>query len=86
MDKLQLKTKGMRTKKQRMLQQLKQREEVSESLHEVDFHQLHIEHKQHTEKVTEKATEVLRIKASLASMSKILEKHKVLRCPCACLM
>ena len=42
--------------------QIKQKEEMGEVLHEVDFNQLKIENQQYLEKIDEKNQELLRLK------------------------
>eukprot|EP00051_Salpingoeca_urceolata_P001608 m.42377 g.42377 ORF g.42377 m.42377 type:complete len:400 (+) comp11539_c0_seq1:118-1317(+) len=75
-DKLQLKTTGLKSNKRKLLQQLAQRGEVGDSLHEVDFHQLRIENDQYAERIDERAKEVLRLKTSSAKTNKQLTRCK----------
>ena len=48
--------------KKKLEMQIKQKEEMGEVLHEVDFNQLKIENQQYLEKIDEKNQELLRLK------------------------
>eukprot|EP00912_Choanoflagellata_sp_UC4_P001348 UC4_evm3s832 len=64
MDKLRLKNSALKISKRKLQLQLKQKEEMGEVLHKVDFQQLRIENKQYMEKIEERNTELLRLKMS----------------------
>jgi len=60
--KLRLKTATMGVQKKKVSLQLKQKEEMGEVLHEVDFNQLKIENQQYLEKIDDKNCELLDLK------------------------
>lgn len=57
--------------------QLKQKEEMGEVLHEVDFNQLKIENQQYLEKIDEKNQDLLRLKLMTTNVQQILNTYKV---------
>lgn len=61
-EKLRLKNSTLKVQRQKLHMQLKQKEEMGEVLHEVDFQQLKIENSQYLEKIDEKNQELLRLK------------------------
>lgn len=58
--------------------QLKQKEEMGEVLHEVDFNQLKIENQQYLEKIDEKNQDLLRLKLMTTNVQQILNTYKVI--------
>lgn len=61
-EKLRLKNATQKTQMKKLLLQLKQKEEMGEALHAVDFNQLMIENQQYLEKIEEKNNDLLRLK------------------------
>lgn len=62
--------------------QLKQKEEMGEVLHEVDFNQLKIENQQYLEKIDEKNQDLLRLKLMTTNVQQILNTYKVFSAKC----
>ena len=75
-EKLRLKNSTMRVLKKKLILQLKQKEEMGEVLHEVDFNQLKIENHQYLEKIDEKNQELLRLKLMAGNTLQVLNKYK----------
>lgn len=75
-EKLRLKNSTMRVMKRKLSTQLKQKEEMGEVLHEVDFSQLKIENHQYLEKIDEKNQELLRLKLMAGNTLQVLNKYK----------
>jgi len=75
-EKLRLKNSTMRVLKRKLTLQLKQKEEMGEVLHEVDFSQLKIENHQYLEKIDEKNQELLRLKLMAGNTLQVLNRYK----------
>lgn len=74
--KLRLKTATMAVQKKKVSLQLRQKEEMGEVLHEVDFEQLDIENKQYLEKMDEKNEELLDLKQRATNTTVFLNGKK----------
>ncbi|XP_044516391.1 coiled-coil domain-containing protein 113 [Gracilinanus agilis] len=61
-DKLRLKNLSLKVQKKKILLQLKQKEEVGETLHDVDFQQLKIENVQFLESIDQRNRELIQLK------------------------
>jgi hypothetical protein len=57
-------------------QQLKQKEEMGDVLHYIDFHQLQIENKQYVAKIEERNQELLKLKMTTGSTVQVLNSLK----------
>jgi hypothetical protein len=57
--------------------QLKQKEEMGEVLHAIDFDQLQIENKQYLSKIEERNTELLKLKLTAGNTIQTLNSYKV---------
>ncbi|RNA14649.1 coiled-coil domain-containing protein [Brachionus plicatilis] len=75
-DKLKLKNESMRKRKQKLKAELKEKEEMGEVLHEVDFRQLKIENKQYMAKIDEKNTEMIKLKKMVGVVTQALNFKK----------
>ena len=67
-----------RVMKKKLEMQIKQKEEMGEVLHEVDFNQLKIENQQYLEKIDEKNQELLRLKLMAGNTLQVTRR----RCAC----
>ena len=67
----------MRKKKNKLQAELKEKEELGEVLHEVDFKQLKIENKQYIEKIDEKNAEMIKLKKMVGMVTQTLNQKKV---------
>lgn len=76
-EKLKLKNSSMRKKKAKLLSELREKEELGEVLHEVDFKQLKIENKQYIEKIDEKNEEMIKLKKMVGMVTQTLNYRKV---------
>uniref|UniRef100_A0A803SLN7 Reverse transcriptase domain-containing protein n=1 Tax=Anolis carolinensis TaxID=28377 RepID=A0A803SLN7_ANOCA len=76
-EKIRLKNDALKVQKKKMQLQLKQKEELGEALHEVDFQQLKIENAQFLEKIDERNQELLQLKMMVASTLQVLNFHRV---------
>lgn len=76
-DKLRLKNSTLKQQKSKLKMQLKQKEEMGEVLHEVDFQQLKIENTQYLEKIEEKNQELMRLKLMAGRTLQVLNAYKV---------
>lgn len=74
--KLRLKNSTLRVMKKKLEMQIKQKEEMGEVLHEVDFNQLKIENQQYLEKIDEKNQELLRLKLMAGNTLQVLNQYK----------
>lgn len=74
--KLRLKTDSMAGQKKKVSLQLKQKEEMGEVLHEVDFNQLKIENQQYLEKIDDKNKELLDLKSKATNTTVYLNGKK----------
>ncbi|XP_055992090.1 coiled-coil domain-containing protein 113 [Sorex fumeus] len=75
-DKLRLKNVSLKVQKKKMLLQLRQKEEVGDALHEVDFQQLKIENAQFLEIIETKNSELVQLKLVSGNALHILSMHK----------
>ncbi|XP_031565323.1 coiled-coil domain-containing protein 113-like [Actinia tenebrosa] len=75
-EKLRLKNSTLKVQKRKLHMQLKQKEEMGEVLHEVDFNQLKIENQQYLEKIDEKNQDLLRLKLMTGNVQQILNTYK----------
>ncbi|XP_043918171.1 coiled-coil domain-containing protein 113 [Protopterus annectens] len=75
-EKLRLKNAALKVHNKKLKLQLKQKEEMGEVLHEVDFQQLKIENKQFLEKIDERNQDLLRLKLMAANTLQILNTYK----------
>lgn len=69
----------LKVQKNKLHLQLKQKEEMGEVLHAIDFDQLQIENKQYLQKIEERNTELLKLKMTAGNTIQTLNKHKVTR-------
>ncbi|RYG55719.1 coiled-coil domain-containing protein, partial [archaeon] len=76
-DKLHLKNQVLRSTLVRLETLLKQKEDVGDVLHYIDFHQLQIENKQYLAKIEEKNAELLRLKLSTGQTVQSLNTMKI---------
>ncbi|KAI3387022.1 hypothetical protein SNEBB_000291 [Seison nebaliae] len=74
--KLKLKNTSLRLQKKKLQVQLKQKEEMGEVLHEVDFNQLKIENKQYMDKIEQKNEELLKLKLLVGNTMQMLNSRK----------
>ncbi|KAK2187702.1 hypothetical protein NP493_156g01018 [Ridgeia piscesae] len=75
-EKLRLKNATLKVQKKKLIMQLKQKEEMGEVLHEVDFNQLKIENQQYIEKIDERNQDLLRLKLMAGNTLQILNSYK----------
>jgi len=75
-EKLRLKNSTLKVLKKKLQLQLKQKEEMGEVLHEVDFNQLKIENSQYLEKIDERNQDLLRLKLMATNVLQILNTYK----------
>ncbi|XP_075392823.1 cilia- and flagella-associated protein 263 [Tenrec ecaudatus] len=75
-DKLRLKNVSLKVQKKKMLLQLRQKEEVGEALHDVDFQQLKIENAQFLEAIEGKNQEMIMLKLTTGNTLQILNMYK----------
>ncbi|XP_062501446.1 coiled-coil domain-containing protein 113-like [Corticium candelabrum] len=75
-EKLRLKNSTLKVQKKKLQMQLKQKEEMGEVLHEVDFNQLQIENKQYQEKIEERNQELLKLKLKAGNTQQVLNLYK----------
>lgn len=75
-EKLRLKNSTLKVQKKKLQLQLKQKEEMGEVLHEVDFKQLKIENNQYLEKIDERNQELLKLKHSSGNTLQVLNTFK----------
>lgn len=75
-EKLKLKNSSMRKKKSKLMSELREKEELGEVLHEVDFKQLKIENKQYIEKIDEKNSEMINLKKMVGTVTQTLNYRK----------
>ena len=64
--------------KKKLEMQIKQKEEMGEVLHEVDFNQLKIENQQYLEKIDEKNQELLRLKLMAGNTLQVMISDNIL--------
>ncbi|KAM9121967.1 cilia- and flagella-associated protein 263 [Pangshura tecta] len=75
-EKLRLKNDSLKVQKKKLQLQLKQKEEMGEALHEVDFQQLKIENAQFLEKIDERNRDLLQLKLTAGNTLQILNSYK----------
>ncbi|XP_044290126.1 coiled-coil domain-containing protein 113 [Varanus komodoensis] len=75
-EKIRLKNDSLKAQKKKLQLQLKQKEELGEALHEVDFQQLKIENAQFLEKIDERNQDLLQLKLTVGSALQILNFYK----------
>ncbi|XP_063169054.1 coiled-coil domain-containing protein 113 [Candoia aspera] len=75
-EKIRLKNDSLKVQKKKMQMQLKQKEELGEALHEVDFQQLKIENAQFLEKIDERNQDLLQLKLTVGNALQILNFYK----------
>merc|ERR1719350_680443 len=75
-EKLRLKNSTLKVQKKKLMLQLKQKEEMGEVLHEVDFNQLKIENQQYLEKIDERNQDLLRLKFMSTNVLQVLNTYK----------
>ncbi|GMH72400.1 hypothetical protein TL16_g05906 [Triparma laevis f. inornata] len=75
-EKLRLKNATLKTQKQKVEAQLRQKEEMGDVLHYIDFHQLQIENKQYVQKIDERNEELLKLKLTTGTTVQALNTLK----------
>ena len=75
-EKLRLKNATLKTQKQKVEAQLRQKEEMGDVLHYIDFHQLQIENKQYVQKIDERNEELLKLKSTTGTTVQALNTLK----------
>ncbi|XP_006878979.1 PREDICTED: coiled-coil domain-containing protein 113 [Elephantulus edwardii] len=75
-DKLRLKNVSLKVQRKKMLSQLRQKEEVGEALHDVDFQQLKIENAQFLETIEIRNQELIQLKLVSGNSLLILNAYK----------
>ncbi|KAJ3221348.1 hypothetical protein HK099_003574 [Clydaea vesicula] len=75
-EKVRLKNATLKVQKNKLHLQLKQKEEMGEVLHAIDFDQLQIENKQYMAKIEERNNELLKLKKSAGNTVQILNVYK----------
>jgi hypothetical protein len=76
-EKIRLKNVTLKVQKNKLHMQLKQKEEMGEVLHAIDFDQLQIENKQYMQKIEERNAELLKLKMTAGNTMQTLNFHKV---------
>ncbi|KAB0383377.1 hypothetical protein FD755_005294 [Muntiacus reevesi] len=75
-DKLRLKNVSLKVQRKKLLLQLRQKEEVGEALHDVDFQQLKIENAQFLETIEARNQELIQMKLASGNTLQILNTYK----------
>ncbi|KAK6185485.1 hypothetical protein SNE40_007707 [Patella caerulea] len=75
-EKLRLKNSTLKVQKKKLHLQLKQKEEMGEVLHEVDFNQLKIENQQYLEKIDERNQDLLRLKMMAGNTTQVRNAYQ----------
>ncbi|XP_038857024.1 coiled-coil domain-containing protein 113 [Salvelinus namaycush] len=75
-EKLRLKNAALHVQKRKLQLQLRQKEEMGEALHEVDFQQLKIENSQYLERIDERNQDLLRLKLLAGNTLQVLNSYK----------
>ncbi|KAI8810775.1 hypothetical protein BJ742DRAFT_675548 [Cladochytrium replicatum] len=75
-EKVRLKNATLKVQKNKLHLQLKQKEEMGEVLHAIDFDQLQIENKQYLSKIEERNAELLKLKMTAGKTVQILNHYK----------
>jgi hypothetical protein len=76
-EKTRLKNAVLKTQRQKIQLQLKQKEETGDGLHVIDFEQLRIENAQYQAKIEERNQELLKLKTIAGHTIQIMNAHKV---------
>lgn len=76
-DRLRLNNSTLRSQRKKLLAEQKQKEEIGEILHEVDFEQLKIENAQFLEIIDTKNQELVRLKLTAGRITQTLNSIKV---------
>ena len=76
-EKIRLKNATLKVQKNKLHLQLKQKEEMGEVLHAIDFDQLQIENKQYLAKIEERNTELIKLKISAGNTIQTLNSLRV---------
>ena len=72
-----MKNAALHVQKRKLQLQLRQKEEMGEALHEVDFQQLKIENSQYLERIDERNQDLLRLKLLAGNTLQVLNSYKV---------
>jgi hypothetical protein len=75
-EKLRLKNATLKSQAQKVDAQLRQKEEMGDVLHYIDFHQLQIENKQYMAKIEERNDELLKLKMTTGNTVQVLNNRK----------
>ncbi|RHY30060.1 hypothetical protein DYB32_004647 [Aphanomyces invadans] len=75
-EKLRLKNATLKSQAQKIDAQLRQKEEMGDALHYIDFHQLQIENKQYVAKIEERNDELLKLKQTTGNTVQLLNSLK----------
>ncbi len=75
-EKLRLKNATLKTQKTKVEAQLRQKEEMGDVLHYIDFHQLQIENKQYVQRIEERNEELLKLKLTTGTTVQALNTLK----------
>ncbi|EQC35768.1 hypothetical protein SDRG_06527 [Saprolegnia diclina VS20] len=75
-EKLRLKNATLKSQAQKIDAQLRQKEEMGDALHYIDFHQLQIENKQYVAKIEERNDELLKLKQTTGNTVQLLNTLK----------
>merc|ERR1712046_381149 len=75
-EKLRLKNATLKSQAQKVDAQLRQKEEMGDVLHYIDFHQLQIENKQNVAKIEQRNQELLKIKMTTGKIVQVLNNKK----------
>ncbi|XP_063052989.1 coiled-coil domain-containing protein 113-like [Engraulis encrasicolus] len=76
-EKLRLKNSALHVQKRKLILQMRQKEEMGEALHEVDFQQLKIENSQYLERIDERNQDLLRLKLMAGNTLQVLNLYKL---------
>eukprot|EP00611_Tribonema_gayanum_P023217 TRINITY_DN4834_c0_g1_i1.p1 TRINITY_DN4834_c0_g1~~TRINITY_DN4834_c0_g1_i1.p1 ORF type:complete len:357 (+),score=127.78 TRINITY_DN4834_c0_g1_i1:66-1136(+) len=75
-EKLRLKNAALKGQIQKVEAQLRQKDDMGDALHYIDFHQLQIENKQHVARIEERNAELLRLKSATGRAVQALSSLK----------
>ncbi|TPX30661.1 hypothetical protein SmJEL517_g05803 [Synchytrium microbalum] len=75
-EKLRLKNASLKSQRNNLSQQLRQKEEMGDVLHAIDFDQLQIENKQYLARIEERNTELVALKLAAGNTQHLLNTHK----------
>ncbi|KAI9140128.1 hypothetical protein BKA69DRAFT_1029830 [Paraphysoderma sedebokerense] len=75
-EKLRLKNSTLKTQQNKLHLQLRQKEEMGEVLHAIDFDQLKIENQQYLAQIEERNKELLTLKLTAGNVAQILNQHR----------